>query len=57
MNIDPFPDEPDSRSRFQVSFDDIPLEIENCFFTGIFRVKMRRIMFIVEHPDDDSEEF
>lgn len=47
MYINPFSDKFGGRPRLQVSLDDIPPEIEDRLFTGILRVKVRRIVFIV----------
>jgi hypothetical protein len=56
MKIDPFPDKLGRRSRNKVALEDVSVKIEDRLRAGVFRMKMRRIMIIKEHPDDDSEE-
>ncbi len=52
----PSPDQSTRRPRPDVTSDDFPVEVALGLLALILCVEMRRLMLLIEHPNDDSEE-
>ena len=49
-------DQAERRARAHLTLNEVALEVERSPFPLVFRVKVRRRVLVVEHPDEDAEE-
>lgn len=53
--IDPFANKLQGCPRLQVSIQNVASKIQKSLTTLILHMNVRRIVIIIEHPNDDSE--